>query len=283
MHCDWRQIVRTLVRRDVNKPLIITTILLSPSMLSGGTTLTYLLNNIKKIKAIPQEELHNLSIISATVQVAISTSITFILPCIGNRTLTIVSGPGVTIGTFLIGVLHPLTVIYDYEFLQNFHLVAIWFSISAFSFGFLTQPNALLGELFSIEMLSITSIPVIVSFLVNCFMIQLHSYLYSALGGFIYLFYSLMGASGTYLVYIFMPETVGKTLEHIRSQFLWLGIQQWTCLIKKKIRNNQRSSWIRKTWGVPNARVEIKFQKIEIFSFKININYIRWKWKYHYR
>lgn len=217
---DQTGIFNLLRRKDVYKPLIITTTLLSFAMLSGGMVLVTYMVDIINTDALGYANSYTFAMISGVLQLTISASITFILPHTGNRKLTMFSGIGMTIGMSLIA----FTATYEdarYQYTIDIaHMISVLFCITMFSFGFLTMPGALLGELFPVEAQGLASIPSLLSFLVNCVATKVHLYLYTEYGGVIYYVYAALDGIGTVLVYFMMPETVGKTLEEIRNNFL---------------------------------------------------------------
>lgn len=213
-------VLHLLLRKDVYKPLIITTILLSFAMLSGGMVLVTYMVDIIKTDTVNYDDSYGFAIISGILQLIISASITFILPQTGNRKLTIFSGIGMTIGMSLIAFTASYKHCEYQHAIDIAHMISVLFAISMFSFGFLTLPGALLGEVFPVEAQGLASIPSLLSFLVNCVTTKVHLYLYTNHGGSIYYLYAVLNAIGTVMVYFFMPETVGKTLEEIRSAFL---------------------------------------------------------------
>lgn len=209
-----------LRRKDVYKPIIITTTLLCFAMLSGGMVLVTYMVDILKRKTIDSNTAYQFGNLSGVLQFLTAASITFVLPHTGNRKLTMFSGFGMAVGMVLIGLTSTYENIkYQHE-IDIAHSISVLFCISMFSFGYLTLPGALLGEVFPVEAQGLASIPSLLSFLVNCVTIKMHLFLYTYYGGIIYYFYALVNTIGLLMVYFLMPETVGKTLEEIRNNFL---------------------------------------------------------------
>ncbi|XP_065216595.1 uncharacterized protein LOC135842856 [Planococcus citri] len=209
-----------LRRKDVYKPLIMTTTLLCFSMLSGGMVLvTYMVDTIKT-KTIDLESAYQYANLSGVLQFLISASIAFILPYTGNRKPTLFSGFGMAIGMALIAVTSSIENVEYQREIDIARAISVIFCISMFSFGYLTLPGALLGEVFPVEAQGLASIPSLLSFLVNCTTIKAHLWLYTSHGGGIFYFYAFVNVIGTIVVYFVMPETVGRTLEEIRNDFL---------------------------------------------------------------
>lgn len=215
----WKDLVNILQHRNIYKPIIITTVLLSFAMLSGGLILsTYMIDTIRT-KTLSFKYSYPLAIIAGILQFFISASITFILPWSGNRRLTFISGIGLTFGMSLIALTSLLNHSDYQKLIDMIHIIAVWLSISMFSLGYLTLPNALLGQIFPPDVRGLASIPVMISFVINYIIIQMHLHLYMRYGGIVYIFYAVMDVAGTYFVWVLMPETEGKSFQNIQDEF----------------------------------------------------------------
>lgn len=102
---------------------------------------------------------------------------------------------------------------------MGLHIFAVWLIIFAFGFGVMNLPNAVLGDIFPDDAKGFASIVGVIEFLMTAFLVKIHPYMKIAFGGYLYYGYAWVSIIGAIYIAIFMVDTVGKTMEQIKSEF----------------------------------------------------------------
>lgn len=229
-HDDDEGYLRKLRRKDIYKPLLLTIALLFCLQSSGVYVLTaYMVNIIKAdgvydIASISSFSPYVLAIISGMLTLIGVILITFIIPYSGIRKLLITSTTGVSIGMFILSTASITADYYSYNdsncaysFLVR--ICAIWLTVFMAGLGFTAIPFSLLGELFPADAKGFACISLITSSMFNFVALKTYPYLALALGPYVFYVYSFFSLMGSLFVMVFLPETVGKSMQEITNEF----------------------------------------------------------------
>lgn len=93
-------------------------------------------------------------------------------------------------------------------------MVAVLYSLSCGS------SDAILGDVLPTDAKGFASIVSVCSFLTAAFIIKAFPYMYTLIGGHVFLLFSIMCILAVYFIRTFMPEVLGKTLDQISREFL---------------------------------------------------------------
>ncbi|KAJ9593663.1 hypothetical protein L9F63_014788, partial [Diploptera punctata] len=155
----------------------------------------------------------------------------------GRRPLSILSGLGMCISTFIVGVyLHLKPVPYDGGFTsfrnntevvmtpeeENWTcVVCVLLYVCFSSLGVLVIPWTLIGELLPIKIRGIGGgVMVGIAYVLMFIVVKSFPYILDITGTTgIFFIFSMMSLAGVAFVYIFLPETLGKTLKEIEDYF----------------------------------------------------------------
>lgn len=147
----------------------------------------------------------------------------------GRRTLCIISGLGMAFSMFFSGMYMYLTSSWDEQ--GNFKatmagqqwilIIIILAYVLTSSIGFMVIPWTLTGELLPISLRGIGSgIMVAIAYVIMFGVIKAYLYVLEAIGAQgIFFFFSFMSLVGTGFVYLFLPETLGKSFSEIERYF----------------------------------------------------------------
>lgn len=93
--------------------------------------------------------------------------------------------------------------------------------ITTSTFGFLTIPFTMLAEVFSIDIKGLAAgISVSFCYFMSFLSIKMYPLMVDSMGSAtVFLIYGIISIIATGFVYIFLPETKGKTLEEIENMF----------------------------------------------------------------
>lgn len=209
--------IKKIKRQEVYKPLCITISFLFFTQFSGYYCLTgYMVEIIgENVFASP----YYLSVISGLLQLLGVLSLSFLLPFSGIKTLSVISTVGVSGGFALLGISEVFKN-QSTEIIMDFvHLVSVWLIIIAGSLGLVVIPYSILGEMFPMEAKGYASVSLIFSSTFNFIILKVYPSLHAQFGGMVFFAFALITAFGTAFVIIFLPETVGKTMDEIKSGF----------------------------------------------------------------
>ena len=147
----------------------------------------------------------------------------------GRRQLCIISGLGMAFSMFFSGMYMYLTSSWDEK--GNFKatltgqqwtlIMIILAYVLASSVGFMVIPWTLTGELLPISIRGIGSgIMVAIAYIIMFGVVKAYLYVLDAIGtqG-LFFFFSFMSLLGTGFVYLFLPETLGKSFSEIEKYF----------------------------------------------------------------
>lgn len=226
-----------LKRKDVYKPLLISILLAtSLSFIGGMSVVFYMVQIINKPLTLanfatfgpkvylvhnetikhPTEDTYPYSMVSGGLMVVANIVMSILLPLVGVKTILIVPLLGMGLGMAIEGYVS------QQKYMDNFfpwHLAAMWLVTFTYTSSILMIPDTMLGDLFPVDAKGFASIPylwesVIVSIVSKC-----HPYVYRMVHGYLYYFYGSMCVVSALIVFIFIPEIVGRTLMEINDRF----------------------------------------------------------------
>lgn len=210
--------IAQIKRQEVYKPLLITTCFFFFLQFSGIYCITAYMVNIITINSISNNS-YFLSVVSGLLQVIGLTCLTFLIPIYGIKILSIISLLGMSLGYLCLGA---ILAIKDYSwqiFLSYIHIFSVWFIVFMASIGMLAIPFSILGEIFPMGAKGYASLSLIVSSTFNFIILKIFFQLYLEYKYFLYFAFALICLCGSIFVSLFLPETVGKTMEEIKNEF----------------------------------------------------------------
>ncbi|XP_033218798.1 facilitated trehalose transporter Tret1-like isoform X2 [Belonocnema kinseyi] len=221
------------------KPLTIMFFLFLLQQLSGCYVVIFyaisilkkLMESSEKSRAIKESDIniYGALVLLGTVRFTMSIVTAWFSKIYGRRTLCIISGLGMAFSMFFSGMYMYLTSYWDEK--GNFKvtmagqqwtlIIIILAYVLTSSIGFMVIPWTLSGELLPISLRGIGSgIMVSVAYVIMFGVIKAYLYVLEAIGAQgIFFFFSFMSLVGTGFIYLFLPETLGKSFSEIERYF----------------------------------------------------------------
>jgi len=161
------------------------------------------------------------SIIVGVVQVAATLLSVFVVDRLGRRVLLLVSDVVMCISLVLLGLFFKLDDGGNADNIGWLPLVSLITFVIAFSIGFGPLPWMMLGELLPPKIKGLTaSLATMFNWLLAFLVTRFFKNVLSALGAaWCYWCFAIVCAVGTVFVFIFVPETKGKSIEEIQRHF----------------------------------------------------------------
>lgn len=218
-------------QQKVYKPALIMMVVCTLALLTGGMALnSYMVNIIDAVQpgivnstgvsnsssTNVSSEAFKYSIISGALMVLGTVLLSFALPLVGARKLTITSAICMSVGMALIGFSNDRPDPSDFLTLRLFSVWAISF---IYSFGIITVPFSILGEMFPLDAKGFASLAIVVQVLSAFAVSELYPYMYLWSRSGVFYVYSCMCLLYATFVCAFMPETVGRNYEQISANF----------------------------------------------------------------
>lgn len=225
-----------LKRKDVYKPLLISILLVtSLSFIGGMSVMFYMVEIISKPKNTASytsfspklyfvndtvhhvEDTYMYSIIAGGVMVVANVFMSIVLPLVGVKTILIVPLLGMGLGMATEGyvTLHKYS-----DSLFTWHLAAMWLITFTYTSSILMIPDTMLADLFPVDAKGFASIPFLWESVLVAGVSKLHPYVFQMVQGYLYYFYGSMCVVSAVIVFLFIPEIVGRTLIEINDGFL---------------------------------------------------------------
>lgn len=247
---NMKKIIEGLSRKDVYKPLCIMTIWLSLIMFSGGQCIiSYMVDvltiqtnirssywklpplNITRQKSLVQISEYQVS--SSSNSPITSAYMLTVISGICNLVAVILMSSVITrtrtkltflTSTFCMSVALLAYGVSEFRIWQPtfaiVHVVSVWLILFFYAFGTASVATSVVGEMFPHDAKGFASIPMISMSLTGAIAVKLHLYLYSYFGGWLYFIYAFINFINMIFTAVFVPETVGKTADEIRNEFL---------------------------------------------------------------
>ncbi|PSN45095.1 hypothetical protein C0J52_05094 [Blattella germanica] len=139
----------------------------------------------------------------------------------GRRLLANISGVGMTL---CMGVLSLYLFLRHREYIDNYPwlpAICLILYILTSTIGFLTLPWAMIGEVFPSRVRGLASgITTCIAYLSSFAIVKFYPQMKHSMGSdALFFFYTMMALLGTFFVYVYLPETHGKTLEEVEEKF----------------------------------------------------------------
>uniref|UniRef100_A0A8D9EJL9 Facilitated trehalose transporter Tret1 n=1 Tax=Cacopsylla melanoneura TaxID=428564 RepID=A0A8D9EJL9_9HEMI len=168
------------------------------------------------------------AIINGVIILGAAVSVSFILPRLGVRRLSLISCSGVALSMLTVAVYMSLRPVYGPEtyYLSIIPFLAIMSSVLMSGLGFIPIPYSMLGEVFPTDVKGMASGIAGSLSSTFCFIaIKSYPYLFEMLGPGVFYIYSFLAFSCCLFVMKYLPETTGMTLSQIGDSF---GIDGYT-------------------------------------------------------
>lgn len=167
------------------------------------------------------------AVISGVIILGAAISVSFILPKLGVRRLSLISCGGVALSMLTVAgymTLRDVVPGADYYILAKFSFVpflAILSGVLMSGLGFIPIPYSMLGEVFPTEVKGMAGGIASSLSSIFCFIaIKTYPYLFASLGPGIFYIYAFVAFSCCLFVRRYLPETTGMTLSQIGDSFL---------------------------------------------------------------
>ncbi|XP_018354184.1 PREDICTED: facilitated trehalose transporter Tret1-like [Trachymyrmex septentrionalis] len=216
MRNKLKRIQRITLLPEVWKPFVILNLYFFWQQFSGlYVIITYAVDMIRRIDITIDPFF--ITVIVGVVQLVGNMVTTFCSMRLGRRTISIISGIGVSIS------LSALTMYL--QFFENtgvavVPLVCILSYVGFGSFGFLMVPWSMIGELYPTKYINVLgSLTTTIANSYNCIIIQLYPMMVTQNRNATFYFYCIISIIGTFFVMMALPETRGKTRTQIEETF----------------------------------------------------------------
>lgn len=224
----FRNVFEKLKRKDVYKPLVIMTTVLTFVMLSGGVAImTYMFNILSYSKDFnssgtangSQNDAEKFGVYSGVLILLANYLVCVLVPYVGVKKLTINSCVFMIFGLLMLYYSYMPATFFSKDTMNSIHVISIWVVIFAFNSGLLNIPVSILGDVFPTDAKGLASIPIFAFCFVCAILVKFFPIWYIDVGADIYLVYAVLTGCAAVIVALFMPETVGKSLKHINDEF----------------------------------------------------------------
>lgn len=219
-------------QQKVYKPALIMMVVCTLALFSGGMALnSYMVNIIDAVQpgqttdsassnssasTNVSPEAFKYSIISGALMLLGTILLSFALPRLGARKLTITSAICMSVCMGLIGYTNSIPNPSD---LLTVRLISVWAISFIYSFGIITVPFSILGEMFPLDAKGFASLAIVIQVLAAFAVSELYPYMYLWSPSGVFYIYGCMCVLYASFVYAFMPETVGRNYEEISADF----------------------------------------------------------------
>lgn len=104
--------------------------------------------------------------------------------------------------------------------LNVIHVVSIWVAVFFYSFGGITAALSVVAEMFAHDVKGFASVTTIAMGVFAALAVKAHLYLNAYFGAMLYFYYAFLNLVTVMYIAVFVPETVGKTIDEIAERFL---------------------------------------------------------------
>ncbi|XP_065212847.1 facilitated trehalose transporter Tret1-like isoform X2 [Planococcus citri] len=207
-------------RKDVYMPLLVTTAYFFFQQFSGTQVYSAYMVEIITVKSLTIDS-YLTTLICGLIMAMGQISYTSFLPRMGVRKIAITSSLVASSTTLVLGICNHLSsTITVYPYIVDYiHILAVWCNVFFSAMGIATVPYTIIGEIFPADAKGFGSVAV---FAVNLFyfinlMIYPQAVVLSSYA--IFYVYAIIGFLAVPFIYYCIPETVGRTLEQLSSDF----------------------------------------------------------------
>lgn len=207
-------------RRDVYQPLFITVVYFFFQQFTGTQVFSAYMVDIITVNSLTIDPYFT-TLICGIIMVIGQIAYIILLPQIGLRKIAIISSVFSSSTTLSLGICIQLsgTVTAYSHIIDYIHIFSIWCNVFVSAIGIATIPYAIVGEIFPPDAKGFASISVFsvsVFYFMNLWIFP-QALVFSTYA--IYYVYAIIGFLSIPFIYFCMPETVGRTLEQISSDF----------------------------------------------------------------
>ncbi|XP_069699243.1 facilitated trehalose transporter Tret1-2 homolog isoform X2 [Periplaneta americana] len=220
-----RDAVRLLRRPEVYKPLVIMNAFFFFQQFAGIFVVVFYAVSIVQETGV-QFDGYLASVLIGLTRLCVTVLISFASRRYGRRILCNISGVGMTLSIGALTVF--LCLMHDHTFSQEAAADHSWFPITALvlyiltsSLGFLTLPWAMIGEVFPLQIRGpACGATTCFGYLFSFIIVKLYPEMKHWWGNHgVFTFYTFMSLVGTVFMYVYLPETQGRTLVQIEEHF----------------------------------------------------------------
>ena len=224
-HHNWRDMVEIIKKPEGYKPLLIMNAFFFFQQWSGCFVVVFYAVSIAKDTGVNFDG-YVASVLLGLTRLGVSIVISYASKRCGRRILANISGVGMTVSITVLAAF--LTFLEDGALSEESSGRLSWIPITALimfiltsSIGFLTLPWAMIGEVYPYQIRGpacgfTTCMAYIFSFVI----VKMYPQMKEAMGGHgVFTFYAVVSAIGTAVMYKYLPETHGRTLEQIEQSF----------------------------------------------------------------
>jgi len=215
----WSEVKLAIIqlkRKDIYKPVIITTVLIVLMKFTGSVVLTtYLVDIMSGACSAQDTKSYTYSMISQLL-VTVATFLSgFVIPMFGIKRVSAVAVAGAFVGVTTLVTSSSTAVT---EHVLPLHVIGVWLAMFMFHFGVANVSRAIISEAFPIDAKGYASIPMVMLNIAGATTLKLHPYLALRFGGNVYYGYAACTLLYGFYVHSFLPETVGKSLDEINKE-----------------------------------------------------------------
>ncbi|XP_069699261.1 facilitated trehalose transporter Tret1-like isoform X2 [Periplaneta americana] len=216
----WRETLAFLKRPEAYKPLLIINAFFFFQQWSG--ILVFIVYTVTLIIETGIEfDGYLATVLVGVARLIMSIVSSYLSKRCGRRTLAITSGAGLALSTGALAVFLGQLTRQQVAEHSWFVVLALVFGVAMATLGFLPLPFVILGEMFPLRIrASASGFTTCLASLFSFVAVKLLPFMKHWLGFHnVFVFYFIMAAAGTVMLYFFLPETHGKTLDEIEQGF----------------------------------------------------------------
>ncbi|XP_065216520.1 uncharacterized protein LOC135842805 isoform X3 [Planococcus citri] len=209
-----------VARKDVHKPLLIAVTYCFFHQFSGTQVFAAYMVDIITVKSLHIDS-YLTTLICGLIMMLGQISYTAFLPKLGIRKIAILSSLVASLAALVLAICIYLSdSVTGYSHIVDYiHIVSVWVNVYFSALGIATVPYAILGEIFPTDAKGFASVSVFsdnMFYFINL-MIYPRAVVLSSSG--IFYAYGMIGFLAVPFVYYCVPETVGRTLEQVCSDY----------------------------------------------------------------
>ncbi|XP_065216518.1 uncharacterized protein LOC135842805 isoform X1 [Planococcus citri] len=209
-----------VARKDVHKPLLIAITYCFLREFSGTQIYAAHMVDIITVKSLPIDSYLTTLICGLLMMLGMISYTTF-LPKLGVRKIAMLSSLVASLATLVLGICINLSdSVTGYSHIVDYiHIVSVWANVYFSAMGIATIPHALVGEIFPTDAKGFASIAIFGDsmFFFITLMIYPRAVMLSSYG--VFYVYAMIGFLAVPFIYYCVPETVGRTLEQVCSDY----------------------------------------------------------------
>ncbi|XP_063218759.1 facilitated trehalose transporter Tret1-2 homolog [Bacillus rossius redtenbacheri] len=214
-----------LRRRECLAPLLIMNLFFFFQQASGVFVVIFYAVDVVQEAGVEIDK-YLVTVLIGLTRLVVTIFISYASKSFGRRPCAIVSGSGMTLSmgslaTYLFCVNNKLLSDETIDKINWYPVLALIVYISMSTVGFLTLPFAMIGEVYPAQVRGLASgVTTCFGYVCSFIIVKLYPDMLEMLGRHgLFLFYSVMSLAGTFFVFLYLPETRGKSLSDIEEYF----------------------------------------------------------------